>query len=467
VPRFLALALLLIAAASPAPASAGTSSAVKVDRYLQASRGRPLRLLPFMRALPKGADLHTHLSGSVYAESLVSWAAMDGLCIDSLTYTSSFPPCVAGQVPASNAIFNNDFYNQVVAAWSMKDFTPGIESSHDHFFATFAKIGAANSSHKGDALAEVAARASSQNEQYLETMFSEQSSSVAKIGNSVGLSSDLAATRSALLAGGMADIVAAARQDLDAMMAQFNAALGCGTANAQPACTMPVGFQCQVPRGNPPQVVYAQMVSCFELMKADPRMVAVNLVAPEDGVVALRDYRLHMSMLDYLHGVYPTEHITLHAGELVPGLAPPADLRFHIRLAIQQGHAERIGHGSDIRSESRPVALMRSMARKRTAVEVALTSNEQVLGLTGGQSQFPLYRRYGVPVVLATDDEGVERTDLTEEYVLAFKQYHLHYQDLRKISRDSLRCAFLPAGKKAQLMRRLNAAFRLFEARFG
>src|SRR4051794_37146853 len=111
-----ALGFAVLALAAPI-ASAGAG---KVDRYLQESRGKPLRLLPFMRALPKGGDLHTHLSGQVYAETLVGWAAADGLCLDSLTYTASFPPCGSGQVTAANAVTNNDFYNQVLAAWSMK-----------------------------------------------------------------------------------------------------------------------------------------------------------------------------------------------------------------------------------------------------------------------------------------------------------------------------------------------------------
>jgi len=460
------LALLSLAAACLLPAAAPASTR-SVDRYLQASRGKQLRLRSFMADLPKGGDLHNHLSGAVYGESLISWAAANGLCINSLTFASSFPPCKTGQVPASNAISDNDFYNQILAAWSMKGFTPGIESGHDHFFATFGLFGAATSGIKGQMLAEVAARAKAQDEHYLETMFSEQSSSVAALASKVGLSSDFAATRTALLQNGMAGIVAAAVQDGDATMSTFASTLGCGTPSAQPACKLPVRFQCQVVRSNPPATVFAQLVMCFELMQVDPRFVAVNLVAPEDGIVALRDYRLQMSMLNYLRSVYPKGHITLHAGELVPGLAPPGDLRFHVRAAIEQGHAERIGHGADIRWESHPVQLMRRMARKRIAVEIALTSNQQILNIAGRHSQFPLYRRYGVPTVLATDDEGVERTDLTEQYILAFQRYRLHYADLRKISRDSIRYAFLPAAKKAQLLRGLDADFRRFEARFG
>ena len=83
---------------------------------------------------------------------------------------------------------------------------------------------------------------------------------------------------------------------------------------------------------------------------------------PEDGYVSMRDYTLQMKMLDYLHSLYPKVHITLHAGELAPGLVPPEGLRFHIRQAVELGHAERIGHGVDVMYEDDAPALLKEMA---------------------------------------------------------------------------------------------------------
>ena len=64
--------------------------------------------------------------------------------------------------------------------------------------------------------------------------------------------------------------------------------------------------------------------------------------------VSMRDYTLQMKMVGYLHSIYPGVHISLHAGELAPGMVPPEGLRFHIRQAIELGDAERIGHGVDV-----------------------------------------------------------------------------------------------------------------------
>lgn len=32
--------------------------------------------------MPKGGDLHNHLSGAIYAETFIQWAAQGGLCVD-------------------------------------------------------------------------------------------------------------------------------------------------------------------------------------------------------------------------------------------------------------------------------------------------------------------------------------------------------------------------------------------------
>jgi adenosine deaminase len=61
--------------------------------------------------------------------------------------------------------------------------------------------------------------------------------------------------------------------------------------------------------------------------------------------------------------------------------------------------------------------LLKDMAARRVLVEINLTSNEDVLGVSGKNHPFPVYRKFGVPVALSTDDEGIERIDLTREYV--------------------------------------------------
>ena len=61
----------------------------------------------------------------------------------------------------------------------------------------------------------------------------------------------------------------------------------------------------------------------FEVASVDPDVVGINFVQPEDAYLAMNEYSRQMHMLDYLHTVYPKVHLSLHAGELAPGMVPP------------------------------------------------------------------------------------------------------------------------------------------------
>ena len=161
--------------------------------------------------------------------------------------------------------------------------------------------------------------------------------------------------------------------------------------------------------------------------------------------MAMSEYHRQMLMLDYLHSVYPAVHISLHAGELAPGLVPPASLRFHIREAVELGHAERIGHGVDIMDEADPAALLKELADRHVMIEINLTSNAVILGVIAPYHPLPLYLAAHVPVALSTDDEGVSRIELTDEYTRAALEFHLSYADIKQMARTSIEHAFLPS----------------------
>jgi adenosine deaminase len=195
----------------------------------------------------------------------------------------------------------------------------------------------------------------------------------------------------------------------------------------------------------------------------EPLVVGVNFVQAEDGLVAMRDYSLQMRMVGYARKQYPKVHVSLHAGELAPGLVPPEGLRFHITEAVDVARAERIGHGVDIMYETDSRALLERMRQRHIMVEINLTSNADILGVRGADHPLPVYRRAGVPVALSTDDEGVERGHLTEEFVRAVLTYKLSYADLKEMVRNSLRYAFLDESERGRLQKDLETRFREFE----
>src|SRR5258706_4327449 len=84
-----------------------------------------------LQAMPKGGDLHNHLSGSVYAESYLRFAAADGICIDSVKLTimqcatpeqlAADPAHATAIVPASTLFAPySSRYGQMLDAPSMR-----------------------------------------------------------------------------------------------------------------------------------------------------------------------------------------------------------------------------------------------------------------------------------------------------------------------------------------------------------
>src|SRR6202522_990606 len=245
------------------------------------------------------------------------------------------------------------------------------------------------------------------------------------------------------MAGGMAQVVASVRRQLDLDEARKKELLHCGTERAVRGCEVTIHYLYQVLRGLSPEQVFAEIALGFELTKADPRFVGFNLVMPEDYYVPMHDFDLHMRMIEALRKFYPRTHVSLHAGELAMGLVPPEGLRFHIRESVKRAGAELIGHGVDVMSEVNPIGLLKMMARKNVLVEICLTSNDVILGVSGARHPLPIYMKYGVPLALATDDEGVSRSDMTHEYLRAAETYGLSYADLKRMARASLEHSFI------------------------
>lgn len=420
---------------------------------LENLRGDEAGLRRFLEGLPKGGDLHNHLSGAVPTEALVALAAQRGLCIETATHKAVEAPCGEGTRPAQDAVDDAEFRRETIAAWSMEEYQNSAgaterkldESGHDHFFATFGKFSAVTHEHRGELLAEVAKVAAGENQRYLETMFFPAGSAIGDVISHARWNDDLQAMRRQLLADpAMGTFVRQARENTDGELDEYRAALGCGTSKAHRACATRLRFLVQVGRAAEPTTVFARLLAGFELAKRDGRFVGVNLAQAEDSPLALRDYRLQMRMVGALRKQYPDVHVALHAGELTPDLVKPEDLRFHIDDAVRTAGAERIGHGVDLVHEDDHRRLLKRMAARHVALESPLTSNCQILGVCGAEHPIRRYLDARVPVVLSTDDPGVSRIDLTHEYVRAAVEHGFTYRELRTSTRASLEHSFLP-----------------------
>lgn len=432
----------------PAPVQADAASEAATAALVDKVAGNPAQLRVVLQAMPKGGDLHNHLGGSVYAEDFLKVAAAKGLCADEAISRIVPGPCPAERQIGTMAAADPFTYARLIDAISTRGFQKGIGpdliSGHSQFFSSFGKFSPAFPGETPRWLADAYASAGRNNLVYLELMYNPDrlSKYMAEAADEPLDASMLAASYKrdlpvveALLGDTMADVT---RNDAEARKR-----LGCGTKAARTGCEVAVRYLYSGMRGVAPAMAWRSLLAGFALAHKDPRFVGVNIVMPEDDPVALRDYDLHMAMFRFLEAKYPEVKVTMHAGELSLGLVPPLDLEDHIAKAIDAG-ATRIGHGVDIAYEKAAPETLARMAREGIAVEINLTSNAVILGVEGGNHPLHLYRSMGVPVMLSTDDEGVLRSDMSNEYVRAVTQQGLHYGDLKDMTRASLEYAFVP-----------------------
>src|SRR6516164_9319119 len=182
----------------------------KTARYLESIRNQPSLLLAFLHDMPKGGDLHNHLDGAVYAEDIIDWAASDNLCIDRTTSRLLAPPCDSCEhytpKPAIRCAYDDHIlYNQIIDAWSMRNWRAGEESGHDHFFATFDKFGLAADNHVPEAIASVVNRSAKEHVLYIEFMHTADGLAAAQLGMKIGWDDDLQKMREKLRSSGLKD----------------------------------------------------------------------------------------------------------------------------------------------------------------------------------------------------------------------------------------------------------------------
>ncbi|MBS0570727.1 MAG: adenosine deaminase, partial [Proteobacteria bacterium] len=222
-------------------------------RYFDSIRASPPRLGAFLRAMPKGADLHNHLSGAIWAEDYLAWAVQDGDCVQRATDKLVAPPCDAasGRRPAADALRDETLYRELVDAWSMRDFvaTNG-DSGHDHFFDAFDKFHHVAKMHRGDMLARAMHQAAQDNVLYLELMDTLADAPIRDVAANLAWDGDFAHAFAALRPG-MPTVLAKAKDELDSSQQRMRAELHCDTAQADAGCQVQVRFLYQVLRGFP------------------------------------------------------------------------------------------------------------------------------------------------------------------------------------------------------------------------
>ncbi|QJE03156.1 adenosine deaminase [Massilia forsythiae] len=434
----------------------------------------------FFSQMPKGGDLHHHYSGALYAESYVDFLDKQGLCVNKHTYRietdkalieaeRAKPPAARNCLGTAEVYADDQTWRELLQRWSSKDFANhgALQAPPDRqFFQTFGYFGPVSNANFHDGLVEIKNRAIQENVGYIETMFK--------------LAPFVADKEFDAQAWNNARDDAAFDAQMRAWMttldrdARFNGQVADFVAKVEDAAAgidderFTMRYQTYVLRLLAPSQVFSSMLAGFKAAhdggKSGGKIVGVNIVGQESQMVSMRDYTLHMKMFRFLKSVYPDVNLALHAGELALGDVPPEQLQYHIDQALNLAGARRIGHGIDLAHESNAPAIMKAMREKDVPVEINLTSNAFINGVQGADHPITLYRRYGVPYLISTDDAGVTRHNLSGEYVLFASRYKPGYAEVKKASYNSIRYSFLAAADKARLTRQLDERFAKFEA---
>ncbi len=144
-------------------------------------------------------------------------------------------------------------------------------------------------------------------------------------------------------------------------------------------------------------------------------------------------------------------HMTIHAGEWGPAA--------HVKEAIEELGAERIGHGVRVLEDENVVALAKE---HNTAFEVCVTSNYQT-GVVTALEAHPLRAMLnaGLNVTINTDDPSISRITLSNEYHIVCDELGLSMDTLQERIIAAAHAAFLSDDERDKLVKRLTKELKL------
>lgn len=472
----------------------GVNTPTTVQEYFESIKGNHAALRQFFTAMPKGGDVHNHLTGSAYAETYFELAAKKGMYVNLETgklYKEK--PEGVDTIQLSKEM--DDLHNHrmtLIDKWSIRNFQPYKYplGPDEYFFGTFGLLSALTSDIDDLAylMHELKVRAAKENVQYLEVIgiaphipekcflgdkYDEKDSELKKIvkeGNIVPLRQKLEEILDLFKESKEAEKVVDDYDESVRMLDKKSNEITSHFHVGQIVCR----YQGYAVRNLEPLMVFAQMYVVFNACLKNywgNLLTGCNIVAAENGEKSMMYYTAHMLMFSVLKDDFKKQNkfvnVSLHAGELTLGLVRPEHLTYHIQRAVDLHIANRIGHGVDLPFEEvYGNNVIYYMKEYDMAVEINLTSNEFILGVKESEHPIMLYHNAGVPIIISTDDPGILRTSLTEQYVLATLRYGFSYNEIKQFVYNSIEYAFLRKEDKKSLKDKLNNLFVEFEEKY-
>ena len=198
----------------------------------------------------------------------------------------------------------------------------------------------------------------------------------------------------------------------------------------------------------------SRLEAAYRIVSREPEWVGINLVGRED------DQRGHprrfLETFRTMRRTFPDVHLSIHAGESEAA-------NHNIRDTLSLG-ADRIGHGLNLLSDP---DTFRSMRHGPYLVEINLISNLLLEYVESFEHHpFPELLRTGVPVALSTDDRGMWDSSMTDEYFVAVKNFQLNWAEIKRLSENSLRYAFVDKPVQQAMLDSYAQQIRAFETKW-
>lgn len=431
------------------------------------------QLRAFLREMPKGAELHTHLSGSVTPERLLQLAAQSKqfryfvrvptqsfAADDPKAYTFVALPLETASVPQEpNArlvpvanLLNpkTDAERQQLAAYRRAQIISENEPNPNNVFfnAIFARNDAVtgNPENVRQMLADMVQEAHRHNLSYIETMFSPFPNNPAGESKAEEYRVLNVTTAREYLSTLIATVQEANQKLPQTERVEVRFLLSFRRTSAKLFTQLPIAFELAAGSDAVGDAIAGINLVGNEYSE-DPQ-IGQEIAAPS----ALEDYILS------LRRIYPTVRLSIHSGERTKW-------DWHIRDSILLG-AERIGHGVNLVASPQPnapeVVLMR---RHGILIEACPTSNYLLLKIPFKEHPLIKWLRMGIAVSLNTDDAGIFGTDITEEFARVVENHpDLSWDDLKQMARASLEHAFVSDPIKTKLITSWETQMREFEA---
>ncbi|MCI0724477.1 MAG: tetratricopeptide repeat protein [Acidobacteria bacterium] len=473
---FLFLAVLLVAQL-PLAAFADTRAASTFSTYFERLKKDPESLRALLKQLPKGGELHSHLSGAVSFERLLDIAVKhkyrvgfthDKRYVCGFAGPSAVPewkePCNATNIVLKHvADLESEERNLLRDSLTLglEDKERGEDTEFAEFGRIFDRLDALtdNADVMPDLLKEAMHQASEDNVSYIEFRLNpigrrDSQGNVVAIESLVGRLTAAAAEKNRQLG------------EHRAVLVKFLVGLNRRSPESMGGTTAIPHISCGA--GCPSRLRQAYYLAARRYSQA---VVGFDLVGlPETDIATQSPFAV---TIDALREEFGPASFTLHAGE-----TNWPDRKRHISEAVLVG-ARRIGHGFSLEQSMDAASLV---CERQIPLEINLTSNLK-LGLLGKDElrahPFPRYFRAEIcprdsrpvsgylPVTLSTDDAGIFETDLTQELYIATTTFDLTWEEVKLLCRNSLTHAFASESERLALLRRWESEIAQLEGESG